>query len=101
MTNNNLVSYAKQIGANGPRRVLVEGDFAETPQRAREIYDIWPDIVFIRNDGWSLGAPNNLADTAEKLWAGHWIGVLIRPSTEPITMEDYEKVRVSKASDES
>lgn len=89
----NLISFAKQIVANGPRRVLVEGDFAESPRRAREIYGIAPDIVFIRNDGWSLGAPDRLAIRAERLWDGHWIGVLIRPDTKPITMDEYEKIR--------
>jgi len=89
----NLILFAKQIVANGPRRVLVEGDFSATLRRAKEIYDIEPDIVFIRNDGWSLGAPDHLADNAERLWAGHWIGVLIRPNINPITMDEYEKIR--------
>ena len=89
----NLLLYAKQIIANGPRRVLVESNYGVTPQRAKEIYDIEPDIVFIRNDGWSLGAPDHLADKAEKLMASRWIGVLIRPNTEPITLSEYRKIR--------
>jgi len=94
--NDNLFSYAKTIIANGPRRVLVEddrGEFGVTPKCAREDYDIEPDIIFIRKDGWSLGAPDHLADKAEHLWTGSWIGVLIRPNTEPITMAEYEKIR--------
>lgn len=89
----NLIYYAKKVIANGPRRVLVEGGYGELPSRAKKDYDIEPDIIFIRNDGWSLGAPDHLADNAEKLWAGRWIGVLIRPNTEPISMDEYEKIR--------
>lgn len=33
------------------------------------------EIVFIRDDGWSLGAPAQLQNPAEEMWQNQWIAV--------------------------
>lgn len=89
-----LVNATSRILAHGPTRVLVNEDgIAVKPRRAREVYDITPDIVFIRDDGWSLGAPKHLADIAEAIWENEWKGVLLRPLSVPITYGEYLRVK--------
>ena len=34
---------------------------------------IIPQVVFIRDDGWSLGARYRDAKAAQRLWAGQWV----------------------------
>lgn len=61
----------------GPDRVLIGADgTAVPPRRAREEYGIVPDVVFVRNDGWSLGAPIELRVAAYGLWEDEWITVI-------------------------
>ena len=61
----------------GPDRVLIGADgTAVPPRRAREEYDIVPDVVFVRNDGWSLGAPIEMRFVAHELWKEGWITVI-------------------------
>ncbi len=67
---------------------MVGDGLAVSSKRGREYYDIEPDIIFIRKDGWSLGAPAQWANAAEATWADEWVAVLLKPSTEPI---DYSK----------
>ncbi len=62
---------------NGPNRVLVSSrGEATSPQEALQIHGISPVFVFIRGDGWSLGAPHQYAHVAEDLWADQWKLVL-------------------------
>lgn len=65
----------------GPSRVVVavtDGTvaYAVPPDRAAEEYGITPDIVFFRDDGWSLGARLEDRDPAFKLWEGDWVAVM-------------------------
>lgn len=48
-----------------------EGD-ATTPKIAFEEFGIRPSVAFLRNDGWSLGAPRPLELVAFSLWKGDW-----------------------------
>jgi len=89
----NLIAIARSILANGPRRVLVDDNYAVGASQAQEMFDVTPDVIFIRDDGWSLGAPEHLAYQAETLWTDKWIGVLLRGKTEPFTMAEYSKFR--------
>jgi hypothetical protein len=62
------------VRTNGPRRVVINehGD-ATTCQAALTKYKVRPDIVYVRDDGWSLGAPAGLSDVALRLWQDAWI----------------------------
>lgn len=52
-------------------------------------FGIIPDVIFIRNDGWSLGAPKRTAEAAFKLWAGHYVAYLLRPEHTPRPISEY------------
>ena len=62
-----------------PTRVIVEptNTRAVPPDAAKNCHGIVPTIVFIRHDGWSLGAPKHLEEYAES--AGKvdgWVAVI-------------------------
>jgi len=77
-----LQKAADEVMKHGPDRVVINvyGE-AKTSRIAREQYGVCPDVVFIRNDGWTLGAPSRLEATARRLWQDHWVGVLRKPET--------------------
>jgi len=89
--NINLEAAAKTIMLHGPSRVLISRDRAVPPSRAREEYGVIPDIVFIRDDGWSLGAAKELEDMAFSKWPCEWIGFLRRPDKIPVLIAHYQR----------
>ena len=93
------MSAVDLILSKGPDRVMIDENEAVGWLRAKENYDITPDIIFIRNDGWSLGAPWRLKDAAEKLWSDCWVGVLIKPNSIPVTYIDYKKLKEGEIND--
>jgi hypothetical protein len=85
-----LEIYAKTICANGPDRILINEYEGIPSQRAREQYGIFPDIVFIRHDGWSLGCPHFYEKAGYQLWKNEWIGYIRKPNKIPELIENYE-----------
>ena len=82
----------KVVQAAGPQRVVInEAGEATTFLRAAEEYQISPDIIFIRDDGWSLGAPKQFQDVAEQMWADKWALVIPAIGCEPITYQEWKK----------
>jgi len=77
----NLQDYAHEILIIGPDKVMVSDNEAVSSREARERYGIHPNIIFIRNDGWSLGAPASLEGIAFHTWADSWIGFMRKPET--------------------
>jgi len=72
---------AREIMPGGPDRVVVDPSGEAVPsRRAREEYGVQPDVIFIRDDHWTLGAPESLEDVARDMWAGEWAGLIRRPS---------------------
>lgn len=64
---------ARIRATRSPTRVVVdEAGTALTPRRARA-RGIQVDVVFIRSDGWTLGAPRELEETARNLWSNDWV----------------------------
>ena len=61
------------LRANGPNSVLIneQGDVVTTIV-ARKIHDLAPEIILLRDDGWSLGAPMHLSEVALALWKDEW-----------------------------
>lgn len=89
-----LEAKAKEILANGPTRVVVDVSGEAVPaSRARQEYGATPDVIFIRRDGWSLGAPKSLASVAEGLWRDEWLGVVLLPSGSVKYYSDYRASR--------
>lgn len=88
----NVTGAVALIKIHGPSRVLVSSEpYAVSSRRAREHYGVEPDLIFIRNDGWSLGAPKSLIFSAEALWEKQWVAVLIRPSLDPVPYSEWIK----------
>lgn len=86
-----LEAKAKEILTRGPTRVVVSADGEAVPSaRARQEFGVTPDVIFIRKDGWSLGAPMSLALVAERMWEDEWLGVLRRPSNAVKYYSDYK-----------
>ena len=76
----NLTRATREIRERGPTRVAINSTGeATTPFRAKEEHGIVPTVVFLRNDGWTLGAPEHLRVHAQGMWSDAWVAV----------MEDY------------
>lgn len=77
----NFESVAVHLRQHGPTRVVVdEQGYATTPERAARDYDVTPTVVYVREDGWTLGAPDRLEHVARNLWADGWVAVARWPS---------------------
>lgn len=65
-----LNDLIQTVIGKGPHRVMISADEAVPVMspRAKSV-----DVVFIRNDGWTLGAPYALEADARKQWDGDWI----------------------------
>lgn len=73
----------RKIRESGPTRVLVSEDGEAVPPRRVELpdgvtVDRFAELVFIRADGWTLGAPLHLATVAVDLWRDTWVAVYDR-----------------------
>lgn len=74
----NLLDTLNLIAQNGPTRVVINSDGeALPPGRAKREQGIEPDMIFVRYDGWSLGAPMSLRHVAESKWV--YVCVLHKP----------------------
>lgn len=74
-----LKTWVEELAKDGPVRVMVNKDGeATSPERAKQDYHVKPDVIYIRDDGWSLGAPFELIDVAEKTWRGYWVAFMRR-----------------------
>ncbi len=72
-----LVKVTREIRANGPKRVVINASGEATiPLRASREHGIVSVVVFLRNDGWTLGAPEHLRGCAQVMWADSWIAVM-------------------------
>ncbi len=73
-------------------RVIVDVDgTAVSPNIAKHQYAIFPEIVFLRNDGWSLGAPEAFEMIAFDLWREDWTHFTRRPAIQWTEIENYIK----------
>lgn len=86
------------IMKRGPHRVMISAHEAAPCRRAREDHGIVPSVIFIRHDGWTLGAPEHLERAAYMQWPNEWRWFLRSPSTEIRSIENYgfRRSRVSK-----
>ncbi len=75
-----LATVRERIKTHGPTRVVVsvtDGLYAVPPDAALRDYGIVADVVFIRNDGWSLGCRMWETGPTAALWAGEWVDCLM------------------------
>jgi hypothetical protein len=78
----NLEAAERRIFTHGPDRVLINKSGAAVRPKEAEC-----DVIFIRNDGWSLGAPARLVEDAYKLWQNEWVAFITKGEqiAKPIT----------------
>lgn len=74
-----LDAAIRRLKTHGPDRIMLASDYAVSPNNAvaSGYSPIW-DIVFVRNDGWTLAAPKHLERVAHQTWPDCWIAVLSR-----------------------
>lgn len=73
----------------GFSRVLTsDAGEATTPSMAVE-KGITPSVGFLRDDGWSLGAPEYLKQSAYDLWEGSWTHFIRKGDTHWRPIKEY------------
>lgn len=84
-----LHRIAEIVKKNGPIREIVDAEgLGEQPQRARKRpYYEPPTAVFIRNDGWTLGACKKYEAVARRTWEGSWVGIIRGEEIEDLRHE--------------
>ena len=86
MTEDEALDLARQLetGEVLPVRVLVSADgTATTPGKALKDYGVRYDVVYVRDDGWTLAAPQALDLVAYALWSDHWLVKVRLPGRLP------------------
>lgn len=73
-----LNEVIRAVELHGPQRVVIRDDgYSVSSGRAREENYVVPDVVFVRGDGWTLGAPASLRDVAQTMWSDDWVAELV------------------------
>ena len=86
----NIDKAIETIMNNGPNRIIVDVEGLGVPtDRAIKEYNEFPDIIFIRDDGWTLGAPARFERVAYEMWKDSWTHFIRRPNVTPIPISDY------------
>ena len=79
-----------EISVSTINRVVVnERGEAKSPAMAAFDHDIIPEIVFIRNDGWALGAPKRFAAVAFEMWRKEWTHFAKAPDWDTKRILEY------------
>ena len=83
-----LAESWKKIDREGPSHILLDkaGTVEMTVVAKAGNPDLQWDLIYIRNDGWSLGCDFYLAQYAEALHRADWIGVARRGDKKPRPM---------------
>ena len=71
---------AKKIARSTPNRVLINAEGEAISMKRALQQNIVADLIFVRNDGWSLGCPGRLEQAAYDLWKDEWILIYHVPS---------------------
>ena len=86
----------EKIKGSGPDRVLIPGGEGIPYKKAREM-EIKIDVVFIRRDGWTLGASWDLRAEALKTWSDEFLAFVNWPELDPQEIEElHKKEKISR-----
>jgi hypothetical protein len=78
---------------SGPNRVIISEDGnAVSPKIARDSKSIVSEIIFVRDDGWSLGANAQLQHSAFDIWKDKWIAFIDVPNRIMLPIAEYHKI---------
>lgn len=71
-----LKELVSKVIKEGPNRVVIDSSGeATTPERAVRDHGVTAALIFIRNDGWSVGCPVSFGTVTRSLWEDAWIAV--------------------------
>jgi sulfur carrier protein ThiS len=56
-----------------PTRVVINSNGEAVPAKRASELQIPIEVIYVRDDGWSLGAPLRLLEDAYRLWPDHWV----------------------------
>lgn len=73
----------------GFNRIMIGPHEAVSPKRAEQMGLYYPDVGFLRKDGWSLGAPEHLESDAFRMWADEWTHFTRKPEVEWKPISEY------------
>ena len=59
-----------------PSRVVINKHGEAVSYREAKAKGFTPETIFVRDDGWSLGAPAGLIEVAESIWKDKWVTVI-------------------------
>jgi hypothetical protein len=73
-------------------RIIInsEGE-AVPPKRAREEHGIVPDILFIRDDKWALGAKEEHRNVAYDMWKESWTHFYMIKAQQLKPISEYQR----------
>lgn len=72
-----LADGVREVVRVGPTRVVINpSGEATTPERAARDHGIRPTVIYVRHDGWSLGAPEQFRAVAERMWEDEWTAII-------------------------
>ncbi|MBL8048107.1 MAG: hypothetical protein JNJ45_05445 [Chthonomonas sp.] len=87
----------RQLQSEGPARILCDDGFARSPQSIgdldKSIYLNAP-IIFIRDDGWTLGVHRGNQAEAHQMWKSTWVAFVLPGKFEdlPLHISEYNEV---------
>lgn len=78
-----------------PVRVIVDEDGHAIPPDAALKMAINSDVIFVREDGWSLGAPKELEDIAYNMWRNDWAQFIRKGDKDWTNIKEYKRENVN------
>lgn len=78
------------ISNHGPQRVVINSSGEAVSSSRADRIGLVPDIIFIRDDGWSLGAPAALETIAYSIWRKEWAAFARRGDLAPSPITEYQ-----------
>ena len=75
----NVQDVVDRVFQEGPTKVICKSDGSVLPGMDAIKQGLFPDIILIRCDGWTLGAPANLSGPALLMFPGQWTHYVLRP----------------------
>ncbi len=94
-----LQALEKRIASRGADMVMVSDRVLTTKSAAWSLHGIRAEVVFIRNDGWTLGVTKDLAGSAYGLYPSLWEAWLELPTCRARPIIKYLAVDPAAARD--
>jgi hypothetical protein len=74
-----------------PARVIINQDGEAVSADRAESRGVVPDIIFKREDGWTLGTPKEFENVAYEMWADSWTHFALATDTDWTPISKYPR----------